>query len=222
AGSAYYPGSGTTVWYRGTGPACASETQVAGKCSFMITNAVSDAGSGPASSQFGALGGAGTHWTFTGSTVTTPAGGPYDSNFYAFSSGATETPTTAITGADNGGNTDGGTTLTFTNDVTAPSVPAPTVTAGYYTSLSVPVSLGSATDTGGSGVNGSSITVQRDAIGLSGGSCGSVTSSLSTVTLSGGNDTTDTSGNCYRYREVAADNVGNSTNSSASNTAKVD
>ncbi|TML59657.1 MAG: hypothetical protein E6G18_07805, partial [Actinobacteria bacterium] len=223
AGSAYYSGSGTTVWYRGTGPNCAAEVQVAGKCSFAIRNSVADAGSGPASSQFSALVGAGTHWTFTNSTVSTPAGGPYDSNFFAWSTGAVEAPTDAIIAADNGGNTDTpGTTLTFTNDVTGPAVPAPTVAAQYYTSLSVPVSTGGETDTGGSGVNASSITVQRDAIGLSAGACGAFTGTWSNVTLSGGNDTTVTNGNCYRYREVAADNVGNSTNSSASNTAKVD
>ncbi len=196
--------------------------QVAGKCSFAITNTVSDAGSGPASSIFAALGSPGTHWTFTNTTVNTPAGGPYASNFYAWTTGATETPTDLITGTDNGTNTDGGTTLTFNNDVTGPAVPTPTVTAQYYTSLSVPVSLGAATDTGGSGVNAGSITVQRDTIGLAAGDCGAFTSSWSTVTLSAGNDTTVTSGNCYRYREIAADNVGNSTTSGISNTAKVD
>src|SRR6266550_8043793 len=222
AGSAYYSGAGTTVWYRGTGPNCAAEVQVAGKCSFKITNTVSDAGSGPASSIFAALGSPGTHWTFTNGTVTTPAGGPYVSNFYAWSTGATETPTDLITGTDGGGNTDGGTTLTFNNDVTGPAVPTPTVTAQYYTSLSVPVSLGAATDTGGSGVNAGSITVERDTSGLAAGACGAFTGSWSTVTLSAGNDTTVTSGNCYRYREIAADNVGNSTTSGISNVAKVD
>jgi hypothetical protein len=221
AGSAYYPGSGTTVWYRGTGPACASEVQVAGKCSFKIANTVSDAGSGPASSQFANLGGTTTNWTFTGSTVTTPAGGPYDSNFFAWTSGASSSPTEAITGRDNGTNSDGGTTLTFTNDVTGPTVPTPTVTAGYYTSASVGVSLGTINDNvGGSGV--STTTVQRDAIGLSNGACGVFTGGWSTVTLTGGNDTTATSGNCYRYRTVVTDNVGNSTTSGVSNTAKVD
>ena len=213
AGSAYYSGAGTAVWYRGTGPNCAAEVQVAGKCSFKITNTVSDAGSGPASSIFAALGSPGTHWTFTNGTVTTPAGGPDVSNFYAWSTGATEAPTDLITGTDNGTNTDGGTTLTFNNDVTGPAVPTPTVTAQYYTSLSVPVSLGAATDTGGSGVNAATITVQRDTIGLAAGACGAFTGSWSTVTLNAGNDTTVTSGNCYRYRETANDNVGNSTTS---------
>ena len=96
------------------------------------------------------------------------------------------------------------------------------MTAQYYTSLSVPVSLGAATDTGGSGVNAATITVQRDTIGLTAGACGAFTGSWSTVTLSAGNDTTVTSGNCYRYRETAADNVGNSTTSAISNIAKVD
>src|SRR3989442_10587734 len=67
-----------------------------------------------------------------------------------------------------------------------------------------------------------SYDVQRDAIGLAAGACGAFTGSWATVTLTGGNDTTVTNGNCYRYREVAADNVGNSTNSSTSNTAKID
>ncbi|HEX9381703.1 MAG TPA: chitobiase/beta-hexosaminidase C-terminal domain-containing protein, partial [Gaiellaceae bacterium] len=222
AGSAYYPGSGTTVWYRGTDPSCAAEVQVAGRCSFKIQNTVTDAGSGPASSQFNALGGTTTGWLFTSGTVTMPAGGPYVSNFYSWASGTSSAPTENIVGADNGGNTDGGTTLTLMNDVTGPTVPAPTVTAGYYTSLSVPVSLGSVTDPGGSGPNASSYVVQRDEATLSNNVCGAFSDSWSTVTLSGGNDTTVVTGKCYRYREQAADNVRNSTNSSASNTAMVD
>src|SRR5205823_11662307 len=107
-------------------------------------------------------------------------------------------------------------------DPPGPTVPAPPVTSGYYTSLSVPVSLGAATATAAAIVTLSLHDALPISIGLSGGSCGSFTNSWSTVTLSAGNDTTVTSGNCYRYREVAADNVGNSTNSSASNTAKVD
>src|SRR3954466_7392985 len=222
AGSAYYPGAGTTVWYRGTGPNCAAEVQVAAKCSFKITNTETDTGSGPASSQFGTLGGTSTGWTFTGSTVTTPTGGPYVSNFFAFSSGASTSPTEQVTSADNGANS-GSQTLTFTNDITGPTVPAPTVTAGYFTSTSVGVALGSVTDNGGgSGVNAASVLVQRDAIGLTNGACGVFAGSWSAVTLSSGNDTTVTSGNCYRYRENASDNVGNSTSSSASSTAKVD
>src|SRR4029079_17809577 len=152
-------------------------------------------------------------------------GGSQTGDHFDYTFGASTTaPTTSRTvNATNGaGINSSNATYSIANDATGPAVPTPTVTAQYYTSLSVPVSLGAATDTGGSGVNASSIPVQRDTIGLSNGACGSFTGSWSTVTLSAGNDTTVTSGNCYRYREIAADNVGNSTTSSVSNTAKVD
>jgi hypothetical protein len=112
--------------------------------------------------------------------------------------------------------------FTVTPDTTGPTVPAPGVSAGYVTALSVPVSLGAASD-GGSGVNASTLTLQRDEATLSGGSCASFPGSWSTtVTLSGGNDTSVASGSCYRYRQVVSDNVQNQTQSGASNTVKVD
>jgi type II secretory pathway pseudopilin PulG len=318
--------SGTTVYYRGS---------TAG--SFTITNALTDTGgSGPASSAFPVLGGTTTNWTHTGSTLSTPAGGPYVSGTFSWSSGTTSSPTEVITGTDNVGNT-AVTTLTFVNDTTTPAVsstvigqstnatisgfvqknsnyyiyanisdsgsgvqsvtanvtnvtsgssnvaltagsftapgggsygyrsalltsnaiqvdgtvnftvnatdnvgdasaysnngsatfdstppmvPTPTVTAKYYTTASVPVTLGTATDSG-SGVNTSSVTVLRASATLSGGVCGTF-GSFSTVTLSSGNDTTVASGNCYEYEEQVADNVGNVNTSSASNIAKVD
>src|SRR2546430_15910187 len=66
------------------------------------------------------------------------------------------------------------------------------------------------------------MTVQRDAIGLSAGACGAFTGTWSNVTLSAGNDTTVTNGNCYRYHELLSDHVGNQGNSPNSNTAKID
>jgi hypothetical protein len=222
AGSAYYSGTGTTIWYHGTGANCAAETQVAGQCSFKIRNTVSDPGSGPASSQFGTLGGTTTGWSFTGSTVSTPTGGPYDSNFLSWTSGTNSSPTEAVIGTDNAGNSNSpGTTLTLTDDSTAPTVSAPSVTAGYYTSLSVPVTKNGGTD-GGSGVNAGSSLLERDEATLTGGSCGSFSGSWTTVTLVGGNDTSVSNGKCYQYRERLSDNVGNQGTSSASNIAKVD
>ncbi len=65
---------------------------------------------------------------------------------------------------------------------------------------------------------------QRDEAPLdnSDGTCDAFPGSWSTVTLSGGNDTTVVSGKCYRYREQLSDNLGNQGSSSASNTAKID
>ena len=113
--------------------------------------------------------------------------------------------------------------FTVTPDSTAPSVTAPTVTAGYYTSLSVPVSLNSGSDSE-SGLNAGSSIVERDEAPLDNGdgSCDAFPGSWSTVTLSGGNDTSVVNGKCYRYRELLSDNVGNQGPSGASNTAKVD
>ena len=110
-------------------------------------------------------------------------------------------------------------TVSFVSDITAPTIAAPTVTAGYFTSLSVPVALGTPTD-GGSGVNAGSTIVQRDEALLdnSDGNCDAFPSSWSTVTLTGGNDTTVQSGKCYRYRHLISDNVGNQQTSAVSAT----
>src|SRR4029079_17681400 len=64
--------------------------------------------------------------------------------------------------------------------------------------------------------------VERDEVGLTNGACGTFPDSWSTVTLSGGSDTSVLTGKCYRYRELLSDNVGNQGTSGASSTAKVD
>ena len=113
--------------------------------------------------------------------------------------------------------------FTVSPDSTAPGVMTPTVTASYYTSLSIPVSLNSGSDSG-SGLAAGSSVVERDEAPLDNGdgSCDAFPGSWATVTLSGGNDTSVVSGKCYRYRELLSDNVGNQGSSGASNMAKVD
>ncbi len=64
--------------------------------------------------------------------------------------------------------------------------------------------------------------MQRDSATLSDGTCGSFSGSWSNVTLSGGADTTVVSGNCYHYRYVVTDNVGNQTTTTQTADAKVD
>ena len=78
-GSAYL--SGTNLFYRGA---------PAGQ--LRIRNTVADGGSGPASSTTSALGGTSAGWTHTAGTVSTPAGGPYDSNLFSWSAGTTSSP----------------------------------------------------------------------------------------------------------------------------------
>ena len=98
-----------TIFYRGV---------AAG--SFTLTNAVTDAGSGPASSSTSALAGTTTGWTHAPSTVSSPAGGPYVSDPFSWAAATTSTVTEVVTGRDEGGNgTD--TTLTFVDDSTSPT-----------------------------------------------------------------------------------------------------
>src|SRR5438477_5521276 len=86
--------TGTTVYYRGS---------AAG--SFKLTNAVSDGESGPASSATPALGGTATGWTHTPSTVSTPAGGPYDSNSFDRKCSSLSSTPVSVTDADASWNT---------------------------------------------------------------------------------------------------------------------
>src|SRR5207237_7018890 len=115
AGSAFK--SGTTIYYRGV---------TVGGGSFKLTNAVGDSDSGVASSATAALGGTTSGWSHTPSTVSTPAGGPFDSNTFGWTQGASSSPTEVVTGADAAGNTTG-TTLAFTDDSAAPPGGALTV-----------------------------------------------------------------------------------------------
>src|SRR5204863_5768497 len=89
-------------------------------------------------------------------------------------------------------------TFTVTKDATAPTGQSAALAGGpWYTSLSVPLTIGWGSDAG-SGLDASTEVVQRDSATLSNGTCGSFSGSWSSVTLSAGADTTVTSGNCYR------------------------
>jgi hypothetical protein len=102
--------SGNTLWYAGG---------VAGN--FKLQNALTDSLSGPASSTFAALGGFTSGWTFTGSTVSTPSGGPYVSNQLSWTSGTASVATEGVTGTDAAGNTNTASALTFRGDSFAPT-----------------------------------------------------------------------------------------------------
>src|SRR5205807_2336603 len=161
--------------------------------------------------------GFGSGWTGGGLDSTTPYNG-----VYTFSAAATAPSGNQNVTATNGwALTSGATPFTVVADTTAPAVTAPSVTAGWYTSLSVPVTKNGGSD-GGSGVDSSTSVLERDEVALTNGTCGSFPGSWSTVALSGGNDTTVQSGKCYRYRELLSDNVGNQGTSGASSVAKVD
>ncbi|GAA0798356.1 LamG-like jellyroll fold domain-containing protein [Spirilliplanes yamanashiensis] len=195
--------SGSTVWYRG-----------AGTGSLTLTNAVADAGSGPASSATGALGGTTTGWTHTPSTVTSPAGGPFVSNTFSWAASTTSSPTVTVTGADAAGNTTA-TGLTFSNDSAAPtggSVDATGLTGTgtrYRTGTAVSVAFTPGTDAG-AGLAASGRQLLRSTGTLSNGVCsayGSYTL-LATDPASPYADTV-TDQACHRYQYTVPDLLGN-------------
>ncbi len=202
--------SGTNVYYRG-----------AAIGSFTLTNAVTDAGSGPASSQTATLGNTPTNWTHTGSTVSTPAGGPYVSNTFSWTAGATSSPTEAVTGRDVAGNT-AVTNLSYLNDSTAPSAGTISYTNGFQPGHSVPVTFTTGTD-GGSGI--ATKQLQRNSAPLTGGTCGTYVgwsdrgpdSPTSVYT-----DSAVAAGNCYMYRYLVTDRVGNQHIATSVNVSKID
>ena len=114
--------------------------------------------------------------------------------------------------------------IAFKVDTVAPSGGSMAYTDGYYTALSVGLTVADGTDAD-SGVDTSSRIVQRKSATLSGGSCGDY-GSFGTITPTGTYpdfiDTTVSSGNCYQYRYLVSDTAGNQATYTSTDTAKVD
>ncbi|MHB8273468.1 MAG: LamG-like jellyroll fold domain-containing protein [Dermatophilaceae bacterium] len=202
--------SGNTIYYRGVASG-----------SFTLANAVSDSGSGPASSTAETLTGTATGWTHTQSTVSTPAGGPYVSTAFSWTAGTTSSPTEVVTGRDVAGNT-AATTLSFVNDSTAPTAGTITYTDGYQPGRSVAVTFTAGTDSGSGLATGQ---LQRSFAPLTGGSCGSYNSFANLGPANPTSAYTDsqvTNGICYQYRYVVTDKVGNQNIATSTNVARVD
>jgi Tfp pilus assembly protein PilW len=122
---------GTRVYYRGS---------TAGR--FTLTNIIATAGTA-VSSNFAALGGTTSGFSFAPGTVSTPAGGPFVSSAFSWNNGTTSGPTETVTGRDSfGGAT--ATTLTFVNDSGAPAPTIGAATPNPYTNSMNPTISGTA------------------------------------------------------------------------------
>ena len=202
----YYQSGSKTLWFRPTGTG-----------SLTLNATASDPQSGVDHVAFPDLSGT-TGWTGSGDDDTSS---PYASTDYTWSTGAAGPGAKNVT-AFNGGGTSASDSLTISADSTAPTGQSAALTAGpWYSTASVGLTLDNGTDSE-SGIDTSSAVVERSSAPLSAGTCGTF-GTWTGVTLTGGADTTVTSGNCYRYRSTISDRVGNqSTPSSASANAKVD
>ncbi len=200
--------TGTTIYYRGT---------AAG--SLRLTNAVADAGSGPASSSTAALTGTSTGWSHTPSTISTPAGGPYVSSSFDWAAGTTSSPAEAVTGRDVAGNT-AVTNLSFTNDSTAPTAGTISYADGFASGRSASITFASGTDAG-AGI--ATRRLQRAVATLNGTSCATFGSFNDIGADSPTSPYVDGSlqHGCYRYRYVVTDRVGNQDVATSANVVKV-
>ncbi len=193
--------------------------------SFVLSTAVADSGSGPASVEYPATGASG--WTHAAETITSGTGTTptvsYSSSTYSFSSAATPPGAHSVVGRDTAGNS-ATTTLSFTNDVTAPTGGALTVNATGATSGG----SSSFNNTGGftiartdfdadadSGLASSVLTVASAP--LSGNTCGSYGTP---TTIAGAPAQSGLATACWRYVLTGTDNVGNV--ASLTTTVKVD
>jgi hypothetical protein len=202
--------SGDTIYYRGLAPG-----------SFSLTNALTDAGSGPAGSRTSALSGASTGWTHSPSSISTPAVGPYVSTGFTWIAATTGIVGETVRGRDVAGN-ETATALSFVNDSTAPTGATVSYPDGYQPARSVVVALGNGSDTG-SGV--AARQLQRSSAAIVVGICGAPGSFTDVGPADPASPYTDDSvadGSCYRYRYVVTDRLGNQTIAVSSNVAKVD
>ncbi len=202
--------AGAAIFYRGLASG-----------SLTLTNAVVDAGSGPASSTTTPLAGNAGGWTHTPSRVTSPPGGPYVSDPFSWSAATTSTPTEVLTGRDAAGNT-AATTLSFVNDSIAPSAGTVDYLDGYQPDQSVAVTLTTGIDSG-SGI--ATRQLQRADAQLSDGVCSTFSSFAPIGPDSPASPYTDNqvaTGFCYAYRYVVTDQVGNQDVATSTSVAKLD
>ncbi|MCB0878564.1 MAG: Ig-like domain repeat protein, partial [Thermoleophilia bacterium] len=174
--------------------------------SFDIDVDATDAGTGVATVTYPDIDGAATAWTPSGGVV----GSPYTLNFSWTGPGATASAFLTANVTDNAG---------ATNPVSFQVIPDNTPPvglllnnpAGAYNALSVPITYTVGNDGAGAGIDPGSETIERHSAPFSSpGVCGAY-GGASAVTLTAGNDTTVLNGNCYQYRLVVKDRVGNVT-----------
>jgi hypothetical protein len=204
---------GTTLWYRG-----------AAAGSFTLANAVTDSGSGAASTGYASLSGTSTGWSFTSSSVT--SGPPYVSGAFSWDAGTSSSPGETVTGYDAAGNF-ATTALAFADDSNAPSGGSVDATglvgtsARYSTSTTLSIALDKGTDSGSGLAAGGAQLLRASAPlfsldGQADGICGLYSAYLPlladptspyTDNAAGG----ISAGNCYRYEYIVSDRVGNQT-----------
>ncbi|MEA2466574.1 MAG: hypothetical protein QOJ57_700, partial [Thermoleophilaceae bacterium] len=201
--NAYWSGAGSTVYYR-SGAASGA---------FTVTGSATDAFSGIASYAFPSFP---AGWSSAANSlgVTT----------YSWASANPGAPgSQAVTAANNAGASSAPSSFTVVADGTVPATGTVGYTAGYFKTASVSVTFTKGTD-GGSGLDTTSGLLQRASAPLAAGVCGGFGpfATIATAPTSPLADTGVGTGNCYQYRYLVSDNVGNQAINANAGVVKVD
>jgi len=203
--------SGSTLWYRGVNAG-----------SFTLSNAVTDALSGPASSSYAAVSGTTTGWSFTSSSST--AGPSYGSNTFSWSAGTSSSPSETVTAFDVAGNFTAGPVLTFTNDSAGPTGGSVDATgligtgSRYSNSLTLSIASSKGTDAGvGLSTSGAQLLRAEATLSSPDGVVDGICSTYGSFALVASDPTSTYSDSvpddnaCYKYEYVVPDKLGNTT-----------
>ncbi len=211
---AFYPGSGSTIFYNGS--------LGAGAKSFTLSAATTDPGSGGASITTSGFAANGSNMSHANGTSTSPGSGTFDANSFSFTPTTSGNPTFSAITTDAVGNISASTSFTVRNDTTAPTGGTLSI-GGFSSTLAVSPNVtalfaeaASGTAAGLKAVGGNAL-VRTQALPTGAGTCpaaASITGSPTTVsgslTSTGTvSDTVPTDGLCYAYTLTGTDNVGN-------------
>jgi len=127
---AFYPGSGSTIYYNGAAGI--------GARSFSIRAAVTDSTSGAASATTQGFATGGSNMTHTDATTTAPGAGLFDTNAFTYAAPTTGDASVDIVTHDIAGNSSSTTSFLLQNDAAAPSGSVTAPTAGSYTAAGWP------------------------------------------------------------------------------------
>jgi hypothetical protein len=189
--------------------------------SFALYDALADATSGPASVGYPNVATVG--WTHSSETATTGPG--FASSTFSWTSSPSTPSGYVVAGQDAAGNS-ATQSLGFVSDTTAPAGGSISYTGGYKTVASVAIALDDGADaqSGLDIASSASELLQRADATLANGTCGSfgAYTTIATHPGAGATDNGVASGNCYRYRYIVLDNVGNSVTYTSGATVKLD
>ena len=218
---AFYPGSGSTIYYNGSAGA--------GAKSFTVEAAVTERRPGGASITTQNFANGGSNLTHTDATTTTPGSGTFDTNGFGFTPLTTGNGAVDVFTTDGAGNQSSTTSFTLQNDSLAPTAAIAFPSASVYDAAGWTGTLSGTASDSGAGVNTVKVaihdnTANTDYNGSSFGGGGQQfltpagTTSWSYALAAG----KLTDGHSYTVTVETIDNIGNTDPSAASQTFTYD